>query len=154
MVTGAVGDYRGDAQLRWLLVIGLAGAFTHAYSCFHYKFTFQICDFHKIHMHYFLIGLTFHVNCLLSRQFTWSTMHNFLRNIIFFFFFRNSSARILLSAFRINWSRPCTFRKQACTVFILIIVITSYHTCPKIWKKSILLPVDVSKIVLDEWQTV
>ena len=33
--------------------------------------------------------------------------------------------------------------------------LTPYHTCPKIWKrKSILLPVDVSKIVIDEWQTV
>ena len=33
--------------------------------------------------------------------------------------------------------------------------LTPYHTCPKIWKKkkSSLLPVYVSKIVLDEWQT-
>ena len=32
--------------------------------------------------------------------------------------------------------------------------LTPYHTYPKIWKKSILYPVDVSKMVLDEWQTV
>ena len=31
---------------------------------------------------------------------------------------------------------------------------TSYHMIPKVWKKSILLHVDVSKLVLDEWQTV
>ena len=33
--------------------------------------------------------------------------------------------------------------------------ITPNYTCPKIWKKkSILLPIDVSKTVLDEWQPV
>ena len=31
--------------------------------------------------------------------------------------------------------------------------LTPYHTCPNILKKSIFLPVDMSKIVLDEWQT-
>ena len=32
--------------------------------------------------------------------------------------------------------------------------LTPYCTCPKKLKKSNLLPVDVSKIMLDEWQTV
>ena len=41
------------------------------------------------------------------------------------------------------------------TVYILSIgTLTPFHTCPKNLKMSILLPVDVSKIVLDEWQTV
>ena len=33
-------------------------------------------------------------------------------------------------------------------------ILTPYHTCQKSLKKYNLLPVDVSKIVLGEWQTV
>ena len=33
-------------------------------------------------------------------------------------------------------------------------LLTPNHTCLKYFKKSILLPVDVSKTLLDEWQTI
>ena len=64
--------------------------------------------------------------------------------------------QILLGALRVNvFGRKTKEGPFAYHIYPKYWVpLTPYHTCPKKWKKSISLPVDGSKIVLEEWQTV